>query len=306
MIASSVVCPSAGDSPPLVGTADQLAHDGSSSFNSVLSKSQRRRVSRLKAKTIAKDPVSQEVLARMSAIEPSIIAGVHATNLTGSARAKRNVATHNFALAKPFHQYADNEFQQLQRSALLGDRLQTRLDALLIGSRLPSSCLCSFISEFGDTIDKSYNLVGMLEFFKGDEEDVKATLCDDFKQATRVLSDTEVACMKAVLHMHVHGIHAQSCAEVANCIFGHLEAAARCLDFERIVESLACEEKVIEELQSHEAICALRCAAMHPEARDIAKGRFAEEFMKTGNEMWLSDSDDSLVDTDRIDTSLWI
>jgi hypothetical protein len=66
------------------------------------------------------DSAGCEVAFRMLAIQPVIQAKVLGLAPSGSDKARRNVAEHNFNLAKPFGDYRKSEFTKLQRAGSEG------------------------------------------------------------------------------------------------------------------------------------------------------------------------------------------
>ena len=103
----------------------------------------------------------------------------------------------------------------------------------------------------------------------------------------------ELAGAIATLEGCVSSIYCNYMMEEANTIFAWLESAARHLKFDRVVESLEAQTRIIEELQDPDAIEALKCAASHPEVRKISAKRFQEEFMKTGDALWIDSDQDA-------------
>jgi hypothetical protein len=113
---------------PSAGSPTLLDGDGSSSVNLVhTSRTRRRKAARMvakekKAEVDAKcdDSAGCEVAFRMLAIQPVIQAKVLGLAPSGSDKARRNVAEHNFNLAKPFGDYRKSEFTKLQRAGSEG------------------------------------------------------------------------------------------------------------------------------------------------------------------------------------------
>ena len=133
----------------------------------------------LLARLEIRETKGDEVQARMEAIKPLIEAQVGKLKIDGQSRAARNVASHNFQLQKPFADHFRAALNKAQRAGTTRKKtLSDRAHTVLGTTKLPASCMCSFLSEATDNFDKSFTQVGMLEFFDGGDDADKNTACE--------------------------------------------------------------------------------------------------------------------------------